>query len=255
MKTLNIKSILFVLSSYALSLSGCQTQVKEVNPSDRTPTFSISAGQSDPLRCEVVGEMPDCKVFWTVHAGILTHRQMCDEKQIKYTPLVLNAMAKSLSDSCQLKIKFVRMTSKDDVPSEERLAKMMSQSKLWKRYAKAPAEKRKKFSEAFLKKVVDQKDLFSDVITALNSVNYKFKLAKVDVAQFSPMADSRHFNTLRKIKVGENFVVPQNLRLVWINSKNIPKKIRENPNKPVDSKVEAKKPIQLPTELPDKEVF
>lgn len=245
MKTLILKStILSVATLSLLGVLGCQSQVKTVEKDETTPTFSISSGQSDSTKCEVAGEMKDCNIYWTVNTGILTHRQICTQENLKFTPLVLNAMAKSLKTSCPLSIKYVRMTSKDDVLSERRLARMMSQSKLWKSYVKAPPQKRKNFSNAFLKKVVETKGLFNDVTQALNSTGYNFKISQVDVMDFSPIHQSRHFNSLRSIKT-DRFLVPQNVRLVWLDTRYQPKQIR--PRKP-----SVKTDDQIPTVLPDK---
>lgn len=244
-----------------LFLSACQTQSlndlgQEV---EETPTFSISSGQSDPRKCNVTGEMAGCNVYWTVESGILTHRQVCTDQQSKYTPLVFNAMAKSLKETCQLKVRYVRMTSKDDVLSEQRLARMMSQSKTWKSYGKAPKNQRKKLSDAFVMKVVDHKNLFSDVTEALNSVGYKFRLAKVDIADLSPLTQSRHFNSLRTVGVASQaFLVPENLRLVWVDANYRPRPVRriqpKNPPVKEVKSIPSENP-ELPTVLPDKQVL
>lgn len=256
MKTSNlshpIKSVLGFLTLVAF-FAGCQT--KPLQPvADTSPTFSITSGQSDPRKCEVAGQMADCNVYWTVDSGILTHRQICIQEKLKYTPLVFDAMAKSLKDTCKLKIKYVRMTSKDDIQSEQRLARMMTQSKAWQSYNKAPHHKRKKFSDNFIKKVVDTKQLFSDVTEALNQVGYDFKLARVDVADFSPLTQSRHFNSLRTVGVNQAFLVPENVRLVWADQKELAKERRNAQRKKSQSRSTQSQPIeaQIPTVLPDK---
>lgn len=249
MKNLSSKTIL--VSSLALiltSILGCQTQTKEDPNVEKTPTFSISSGQSDTTKCEVAGEMKNCNVYWSVNSGILTHRQVCTPENLKYTPLVLNAMAKSLKDSCPLSITYVRMTSKDDVLSEKRLARMISQSKIWKSYTNAPPHQRQKFSNAFVKKVVDAKGLFNDVANALNQTGYKFKLSQTEVADLSPIQQSRHFNSLRAIKT-DKLLVPENVRLVWLDTRYLPKKTKAKDSAP------ERKSSQIPTVLPDKKTM
>lgn len=256
--------ISFSLAAVGLLLGACQTIKQEsTSKAEETPTFSISAGQSDPRRCNVTGEMSKCNVYWNVESGILTHRQDCVDEKVKYTPLVLNAMAKSLKESCPLKIRYVRMTSKDDVQSEQRLARMVSQSKTWRSYSKAPQAQRKKLSDAFVKKVVDHKNLFSDVTLALNSVGYQFKLVKVEVADLSPLTQSRHFHSLRTIGASQAFLVPQNLRLVWRDVQYRPRPVRRKPVAPTPrssqipkaEKIESIMQNEIPTVLPDKEIL
>ncbi len=247
-----LKPLALVMGT-ALFVSSCQmTTPKKAKNVEEMPTFSISSGQSDPRRCNVAGEMESCNVYWTVESGVLTHRQVCAEDKAKYTPLMLNAMAKSLKEACQLKIRYVRMTSKDDVQSEQRLARMMTQSKTWKSYSKAPQAKRKKLSDAFVARVVDHKQLFSDVTKALNSVGYEFKLAKVDVVELSPLTQSRHFNSLRTVGASQSFLVPQNLRLVWVDSKYRPRPVRRKPSAKPKTSGQIPTQSEIPTVLPDK---
>lgn len=215
-------SKLMLLSAFAITLSSCQT-TKVEKTKDIKPTFSVYTGKVDPLSCNVQGEMENCEVDWTVNAGILTHRQICNSKNRDYMGPMLNAMARTLSSSCELKIKYARLTTKDDVQQEQRLAKMMSQSKLWNKYSVStsrPGEKSKsisEFPEKFIKKVVEVKGLFSELSEALNSVGYDFVIDGVEVTKLEPLTESRHFQTLKTVKANNKFIVPENIRIVWLN--------------------------------------
>ncbi len=212
-------SVITVLSWFFL-LSCQTTEVAKDQP--LSPTFSVYSGKSDPLMCNVQGEMQGCRADWTVTAGILTHRQDCNSVNRKFMPLMLNAMARNLNETCALKIKYARVTTKDDEQAEKRLAKMMSQSKLWNKYSKAskanPKDKStKEFPEKFIRKVVEVKGLFSDVAQALNTNGYNFLVEKVEVTKLNPLVESRHFQSLRQIKTANSFIVPENIRIVWLN--------------------------------------
>lgn len=212
---------LVLISSALVFLTSCQTsKVETAKPT--SPTFSVYAGKSDPLMCNVQGDMDGCRADWTVTAGILTHRQVCNSKNRVYIKPMLNAMAKTLNETCTLKIKYARITTKDDELAEKRLAKMMSQSKLWNRYSKTSAKnpnnkKLAMFPEKFIQKVVEVKGLFSEVTEALNGMGYNFEVDKVEVTKLNTLTQSRHFQTLRQIKTQNNFMVPENIRIVWVN--------------------------------------
>ncbi len=217
---LSSKFIVLLLSPLIFLMSCQTTKVDTVKPS--SPTFSVYAGKSDPLMCNVQGDMEGCRADWTVTAGILTHRQVCNSKNRAYIKPMLDAMAKTLNESCTLKIKYARITTKDDEIAEKRLARMMSQSKLWNSYSKTSAKnpnnkKLAMFPEKFIQKVVEVKGLFSEVTEALNSSGYNFEVDKVEVTKLNTLTQSRHFQTLRQIKTPNNFMVPENIRIVWIN--------------------------------------
>ncbi len=213
------KSIL-ILTGFVF-LNSCQTtKIDTVKPT--SPTFSVYAGKSDPLICNVQGDMEGCRADWTVTAGILTHRQVCNTKNRRYIKPMLKAMAATLGESCALKIKYARMTTKDDEIAEKRLAKMMSQSKLWNQYSesskKSPNSKKLSvFPEKFIQKVVEVKGMFSEMTEALNASGYDFAVEKVEVTKLNPLTQSRHFQSLRQIKTQNTFMVPENIRIVWIN--------------------------------------
>lgn len=209
------------LCSAVFLLLSCQTtKVTKVKPT--SPTFSVYSGKTDPLMCNVQGDMEGCKADWTITAGILTHRQVCNTANRKYIKPMLNAMARNLNESCALKIKYARLTTKDDSIEEKRLAKMMSQSKLWNQYSasskKDPSNKKlSAFPEKFIRKVVEVKGMFSEVTEALNANGYNFIVEKVEVTKLNSLTQSRHFQTLKQIQTQNNFMVPENIRIVWIN--------------------------------------
>lgn len=216
------KSVLLLLASSALLFfTSCQTtEIAKSQP--KYPTFSVYSGKTDPLMCNVQGEMEGCRADWTVTAGILTHRQVCTSTNRKFMKPMLSAMARTLNETCELKVKYARITTKDDEIAEKRLAKMMSQSKLWNNYSKAakanPKDKKvADFPEKFIRKVVEVKGLFSDVSEALNQNGFDFTVEKVEVTQLHPLVQSRHFQSLRQIKTESNFIVPENIRIVWLN--------------------------------------
>lgn len=223
MKVSLINLIFLALSFFLLS---CQTtKVTKTKPA--APTFSVYTGKTDPLTCNVQGDMEACRVDWTVSAGILTHRQVCSSKNRKYIKPMLKAMARTLNDSCALKIKYARLTTKDDPKEENRLAKMMTQSKLWRKYSQAnhnlsgagtkTNSKLNSFPEKFIKKVVSVKGVFSEVTDALNMYGYDFVLDKVEITKLNPITESRHFQTLKQIQTSRDFMVPENIRIVWLN--------------------------------------
>lgn len=240
-----------VMMSMAMFIASCQTTevAKSVQP---RPTFSVYSGKTDPLICNIQGDMGDCRADWTVTAGILTHRQVCNSPNRKYMKPMLAAMARTLNETCELKIKYVRLTTKDDEIYEKRLAKMMSQSKLWNQYLterkKQPANpKTKVFPEKFVRKVVEVKGIFSEVADVLNETGYNFVVDKVEVTKLNPITQSRHFQTLQQIKPQQNLVVPENIRIVWLNKNYVegnPKRIK------VPQDVNSTR--GLPKELPQK---
>lgn len=205
--------------------------------------------------CNVQGEMEGCRADWTVTSGILTHRQVCESLNRKFIKPMLKAMARTLSDSCNLKIKYARVTTKDDPQAEMRLAKMMSQSKLWNRYSRSKRsgikdKKFAKFPSKFIKKVVQVKGVFSDVTEALNQYGYDFVVEKVEVTDLNPLTESRHFKTLMNIKTQNSFIVPENIRIVWLNKDfkaGQPQRLR------VPQKINANKGLQ--ERLPSKRKF
>jgi hypothetical protein len=221
---LNTSSILTLTLGFAgsaLFLLSCQTtHVAKIKPT--SPTFSVYSGKTDPLMCNVQGDMEGCKADWTITAGILTHRQVCNTPNRKYIKPMLNAMARTLNESCALKIKYARLTTKDDSMEEQRLAKMMSQSKLWNQYSKSskqnPSSKKlSSFPEKFIRKVVEVKGIFSEVTEALNANGFDFAVEKVEVTKLNSLTQSRHFQTLKQVQTQDNFMVPENIRIVWIN--------------------------------------
>lgn len=244
---------------FLFSFSGCETtKVSKLEKS--SPTFSISSGQSDPLNCNVQGEMSGCSVNWDVNSGILTHRQICNSKNRRYLRTMLTAMAENLKTTCALKIKYARLTTKDDLFEERKLAKMMSQSKMWQKFSQSSKSKNSSFPESFIKKVVVTKGLFDDLAQALTTVGYELKLEDIQITKFNPILQSKHFNSLKKIKMASStspFLVPENIRLVWMNQeykkmfKLSPKisggDISKNPQKPLKKRL-------IPTVLPAKKV-
>lgn len=249
----NLKVLgLIIVSLFALI--SCQTtEVAKIKPT--SPTFSVYSGKTDPLMCNVQGEMKGCRADWTVTSGILTHRQVCESSNKKFIQPMLKAMARTLSQTCNLKIKYARMTTKDDPQAEMRLAKMMSQSRLWNRYSRSKRsgindKKVAKFPSKFIKKVVQVKGVFSEVTEALNDYGYDFVVEKVEVTDLNPLTESRHFKTLMNVKTQNSFIVPENIRIVWLNKdfkEGQPQRLR------VPQKVNATKTLQ--NRLPSKKSF
>lgn len=230
-------------------LTSCQTS-KVTKVESPTPTFSVFAGKTDPLMCNVQGEMEGCRADWTVTAGILTHREVCNSPNRKFIKPMLNAMARTLTETCTLKVKYARLTTKDDAQSEKRLAKLMSQSKLWNRYSqnsktKASDPKVKAFPEKFIQKVVEVKGIFSEATEALNAHGYNFAVAKVEVTKLNNIDQSRHFQSLKQIKAPSALVVPENIRIVWVN-KNFVEGRPARLNVPQNTKETQGLPTQLP---------
>lgn len=220
----NISNLVLIATSILIFVSCQTTEVAKSVPA--RPTFSVYSGKSDPLMCNVQGEMEDCRADWTVTAGILTHRQVCNSPNRKYIKPMLSAMAKTLSETCELKIKYARLTTKDDEIMEKRLARMMGQSKLWNQYSKDRQQNPKaksvtEFPEKFIRKVVEVKGVFSEVTEVLNENGYDFGVDKVEVTKLNPLTQSRHFQSLQQIQPQKNLVVPENIRIVWVNKNYI----------------------------------
>ncbi len=169
--------------------------------------------------CNVQGEIKGCRVDWTVTSGLLPHRQVCESSNRKFINPMLKGMARTLGQSCNLKIKYARMTAKDDPQAEMRLANMMSQSKLWNRYSRSKRsgvrdKKVVKFPTKLIKKVVQIKGVFSEFTEALGAHGYDFAVEKVEVTDLNSLTESRHFKTLMNVKTQNSFIVPENIRIV-----------------------------------------
>ena len=250
-----------------LVLASCRTQQKsgwEWSPK-KSPTFSVYSENIGPAACKLRGHIADCHVIWTVKRGILTHRKKCKKEGqfISLRPLLLS-MARSLKESCPLKIRYARLTAKDDEYEELRLARMMSQSKLWAQFSKKGPEKSQKFPSEFLKKVFKVKGLFGELSEALNTQGYSFEIEEVDIKKFSDLTQSRHFKSLKVLKRKTPFLIPENIRVVWENKnfralegeKSIFSKDLKDPDPKKKEQEESissrKKRLLLPSQLPDK---
>jgi hypothetical protein len=75
----------------------------------------------------------------------------------------------------------------------------------------------KAFPEKFIQKVVEVKGLFSEVSEALNKNGYNFVVEKVEVTKLNPLIQSRHLQSLKQINTQTSFMVPENIRIVWLN--------------------------------------
>ena len=75
----------------------------------------------------------------------------------------------------------------------------------------------KAFPEKFIRKVVEVQGLSSEVSYALIQNGYNSAVDKVEVTKLNPLIQSRHLQSLKQVNAQTSFIVPENIRIVWLN--------------------------------------
>ena len=149
-------------------------------------SFSLAATKARNGDMNIVGSSPKCSIKWSTENNILTHRMNCKTKTQDELWAYLLGMAQGLREQNTKPIYFVRFTSKDFPEQEKHLGKIFSKSKKWKKLndENIKKEKYRKFSNAFLAKVIEKKEVLSLVPKALRAAGYDFKVDQVEIGDY-----------------------------------------------------------------------
>ncbi len=213
MKSLFLMSILLVFV-------GCVTAVEETKVEDEK-VFSITKSVGVTGAFILIGSFKDCNIKWEAQGGVLTHRSACSKAERNDVLAIMTEMAVKYRKESPIKIDYIRFTSKDFKNEEARLAKMVTQSKMWNKYSKLYskktwAEKKKsEFQNDFLKKIMEKKKVFALVPVAFKQVGYKFKYDQIEVTKMSNLFESKYKNVLtEQFKTKKSLLVPENIKVV-----------------------------------------
>lgn len=180
------KLVLMIFIS--LNLAAC-VSVKKDELSDKTVekvSFSLAATKARNGDMTIVGSSPNCSIKWSTKNNILTHRMSCETKTQDELWAYLLGMASGLREQNVKPIYFVRYTSKDFPDQEKHLGRIFSKSKKWKKLNQENIKKEKyrKFSNTFLAKVIEKREVLSLVPKALKTAGYDFKIDQVEIGDY-----------------------------------------------------------------------
>lgn len=216
-----MKKILSAFILLPFLLQGCVTSTEKLSEAELEIPFSISKAVGTNGSFILLGNMIDCDIKWEAYRGILTHRSSCKDAAKEDTLKLMTAMALKFKSESPIRIDFIRFTSKDFRAEENRLAKMMTQSRVWNQFsAQYKSRKKRKmvkkdFEQNFLKKVFERKKVFALVPVAFKKVGYKFEFDQIEVTKMKEAKRSRHRNQLvDEFKPKSSLLVPEDIKVV-----------------------------------------
>jgi len=214
------KSLLLILLS-SFIIQGCVSTTEQLSKEDQEIPFTITKAVGANGSFILLGNMIDCDIKWEAYRGILTHRSSCKDALKEDVLKLMISMASKFKEKSPIKVDFIRFTSKDFRDEENRLAKMMTQSKVWNRFSvkykssKKNKNLKKDFQNNFLKKVFEKKKVFALVPVAFKKVGYKFEFDQIEVTKMKAAKKSRHRNQLVEgFKPKSSLLIPEDIKVV-----------------------------------------